>query len=471
MRTIFAWALGLLAALVSSPAAAQSVDWSGSIYSSVGTSVWKCGLGDGCPLSNYNNRNILELRLDSELASSVIARGEVGLHNVNASSVERVPDSSDINRVQPVRLRAGEVWVEGYDVLVPRFDLRVGNQRIRWGTADGYSPSDRLNPYDLEDPTRFDERLPIPGVLARYHLGDFTFSLTWMPFFVPALLAADVVEIATSEEAAGEVEIDFGADDPPRVRELRTRVVLPPQNLTEMQYAARVQWTASIADFSLGYYWGRDTLPQLSGEIIPESFFSTEEVDIIVNLRYPRMQMIAADARAPLFGGLTGWLDAAFIIPTRTRLYISEERLSDLARLNIIEEPDGDVESVIQSGKPYPTFVAGLDRTFGDLIYLNLQYLYGFIFERNPEDLHHYALLAMRLPSYDAPVEWELRGGAEATPGFDAFGWLASTSVSIRHDDVFKVSLLGLLQSGQPGSTLRLFSLLSEVRLAASAQF
>lgn len=459
----------LTIATTSAPGVAQELQWSGEVSTAVGVRVLACA--DDCPLSNYTNRNILRLRLDSELTTRVAVRGEVGLYNLNEPKVATVEDSADSRNVVPVRVRVGEAWVDGYDLLTEGLDLRVGNQRIRWGTADGYSPTDRINPYDLEDPTLFDRRLPTPAAHLRYHLGDLTFSAAWLPFFVPALLAPDVVEIATSEEAARDVDIDFGDAEPPEIRDLDTRIILPPQTLGEMQVATRIQWAAPFGDFGLGYFYGRDTLPQLSGEVIPESFFSMEEVDVIVNVRYPRLQMLAADARAPLFAGMTGWLDLGVIFPTRTRLYISEERLEDLARLNIIDEPDGDVEVEIQSGEPYVTFATGLDRSFGPHVYLNVQYLYGFLFERNPQDLHHYAIATLRIPAQDAPVEWEVRAGAEANPALDAFGWLASSRLAVRHDDALELALSAQLQDGQTGSTLALFAPLSEVRLTAAARF
>ncbi len=455
--------------LLSASASAQDVSWSGEISSAVGTGIWKCA-DSTCPLTNYNNRNVFRLKLDASITEQVVAVGELSIRNVNESTVESADDSTSVDNVQPIDLIIMNAYVEGYDVL-PGFDLKVGAQRIQWGTADGYRPTDRINAFDLQDPVYFDRRLPSVAATGTYHVGDFSFSASWIPFFTPSLLAPELVDIATSEEATDTIEVDLGDDDPPDIRNLRTRTFLPDGELNDMQYAVRAVWNAPIADFSLGYFYGRDTLPNLDGEVIPESFFSTEEIDIVATLQYPKLHMIATDARGPIAAGITGWFEMAFVIPDRTQVVITEQRLLDLQRLNIIDNVDGPVEADVQTGDPYPSFVVGLDRSFGDITYVNLQYLYGFLFERNPSDLHHYAILNLRFPSYDNWIEFDTRGGMEANPDLDAFGWLASGRLTTRFADVFRFSLLAALQNGQKDTTLRLFRPISEIRIEAGAKF
>jgi hypothetical protein len=363
--------------------------------------------------------------------------------------------------------------VEAYDFLAPGLDLRVGNQRVRWGTGDGYSPSDRLNPLDLEDPTRFDRRLATPALRIAYHVDDWTFSSTWRPLFIPSLLAPNIVEVAASSATAD--TIDLGAEvqgQVPEVNEVRTHIELPTQSLFGGSIANRVEWAAPFGDVGFGWYLGRDTLPALSGEVVPESFFEGNQVDLLVNLRYPAIQMMAIDYRSAPFGGLTAWLDAALILPERTRVFIAQSRLEDLERLNVIDQAPGrDIEVEVQSGKPYVSWVAGLDRSFGRWLYANLQYVRGFLFERNPDELHHYLLAALRVPAEDSPFEAEVRGGGETTPDLDALGLTGQLKLTYRYEDYLSFGALVLVQDGQDGTTLDAFSALSEARLEASAQF
>lgn len=465
--------IAAVAALTTSPgpAAAETLDFSGSISSTFGVHVLSCD--PDCVMLNYENRNIFELALDADLGPSVAARAGLSLRNTNRPDLGRAEDAADIANIQDLRVLVTDAWVTGYDVGVDGLDIRVGAQTQRWGTGDGFSPSDRLNPFDLSDPLYFDQRLATPAVLTSYHAGGLTFSASWMPFFVPSLISERVIRSAVSADAADDIDLDMNlSGDSPTIENVRTRVELPTQTIAESALAFRLAFAAPIADFALGYYYGRDTLPQLSGEVIPENFFSGTTTDLVVNMRYPRIQMIAAETRAPIGAAWTGWIDAALIIPNSTRVFITRSRLQDLERLGAIDEaPDEDISATIQTGEPYVNFLVGADRAIGSNLYLNFQYLHGFLFERNPEDQHHYALLTLRAPAMEAPFEIEVRGGVEANQPFDAFGFLSQLRLTYRHADRLEFTALGSVQTGQNGTTLGMFTGLSELRLKAAASF
>jgi len=454
-------------------ASAQEVEWSGEVSTALDALLFACDHGQGCELANYSNRNVLRLEVDVEPSAHTAARGEVALHNVNVPTVSRHDEVHLAEKVQPISVRMGEVWVAGYDLFAEGLDLKVGSQLVRWGTGDGYSPSDRVNPVDLEDPFFFDRRLPVPAAHLSYRFSEFGLSATWLPFFTPGLMANSVFHVAGTDVGTGAVDLQGGVSgDIPTINAVTAKVVMPDQALDESGVALRAEWASSVADFALGWFYGRDSLPQLDGEVVPENFFSGGSMDIRVTLAHPRFHMLAAEARAPLFGGLSAWADVAVFLPTRTTAFITKDRLDDLERLNAIEQaPDGDIVGVVQTGDPYVTAVAGVDITLVELLYLNLQYVHGFLFERNADDPHHYLFAAIRLPSDDRFWEVELRGGVETNQAFDAGGWLAQASVALRYDDVMKFALLGVVMDGQSGTTLSAFHELSEVRVEVSAAF
>lgn len=461
----------VVVATIAPVASAQDLRWSGSVTSAVGAQVWTCDEGP-CKLSNPNNRNVLKLGVDSTLGPQVALHADLQVRNLSESKVDGAEDAGDIDNIQPTTLRLGEMWVEAYDLGVEGLDLRVGNQTIHWGTGDGFSPADRVNPYDLEDPLFFDRRLPVPAATLGYGWGDLQLSASWLPFFTPSLLAGDLIETVTDQAADQNISFDDVEGDVPTVRGTRTRTKLPEQTVAESAFALRAEWAARFADLALGYYYGRDSLPQISGEVVPEAFFSGSEVDLLVHVRYPRLQMISAEARAPLGAGITVWTDAVLVLPSRTAAYIAKSRFEDLERLNIIDAaPDHDVQAETQTGDPYVINLAGADVTLGDLVYVNLQYVRGFLFERDDTDLHHYGTLALRLPSGDSPWVLELRGGGEAAPGFDALGWMTQLKVTSYFADYFESSLLVALQDGQDGTTLGAFRRLSEARIQVGASF
>ena len=471
------WAAGLVVGLsfglIAGSAAAQ-IGWRGRISTGVGVRLDTCQGDHGCELLDYNNRNVLGLDLTAPLGDGGGARAELAVHNLNRPNIKEAQDAGESARVVPLSLRLRQAWIEGFGVLVDDLDVRVGAQTVRWGTADGYSPSDRLNPIDLEDPTTFEERLALPGVHLAYHWGEVTLTGTWFPVFTPALLAADMFDLSGAESAYGSVDLDAAMADgtAPTVRDVGTRVRSPPTTLAEGAVGLRASWAASFGDLAVGWYRGRDAIPQVSGEVIPENLYRTNEVDVLVTLRYPRLQMVSADLRAPLWDEMTGWIDAALILPTRTTAYITASRLADLERLGVVEgAPDHDVVGEVQSSDPYLSAAVGVDATLWSKLYVNVQYLRGFVMERSADDLHHYALLTLRYPADDAPLQLELRNALEARPTFDGLGWMTHARLTLLHADRVRFGLLAALQDGADHTTMGLFHALSEVRLEVSAAF
>lgn len=471
-RRLLSGVLALVVFFSPAFAAADDVEFSGEFSSTFGVFLFTC-LPD-CEYIDHQNRNNLDLALDAELGDDVAARGAVSLRNENIPELRTVEDSADIANLQPLRIRVTDAWVEGRDLGIDGFDLRVGAQTVRWGTGDRFSPTDRLNPFDLSDPTYFDRRLATPAVHASYYRSSFTFSASWFPFFMPSLMSRRVIDTITDEEMEEDGHFADEIDgDLPEINRISTRANVPSQVLFESAVALRAEWAASWADVAAGWYLGRDHLPQLSGEVVPENFFDGETTDLIVNLAYPNLQMFAAEARVPFLESWTGWVDAALILPSRTEIFITRSRLEDLERLGAIDEaPDEDVTATTQSGDPYVNFLVGVDRSLGTAAYLNVQYLHGFLFERNPEDLHHYGLVGFNAPARFLPTfEIDIVAGVEANRSFDAFGLLNQTRLIYRPADALELSTSATVQIGQPGTTVSTFYELSEVRVGAAAFF
>lgn len=66
-------------------------------------------------------------------------------------------------------------------------NLKVGNQIVRWGKADGYSPLDNVNPEDLRDGIggrREDRKMQIPMANLEFYKGRFTIQALYIPFFI-----------------------------------------------------------------------------------------------------------------------------------------------------------------------------------------------------------------------------------------------------------------------------------------------
>lgn len=81
-----------------------------------------------------------------------------------------------------------EPWEMYFDFFFGSFDLRVGNQIVSWGTMTVMSPSDRLNPRDVNSYYWSDisgSKQPLVAIKGIYHISDLAFEFVISPFFTP----------------------------------------------------------------------------------------------------------------------------------------------------------------------------------------------------------------------------------------------------------------------------------------------
>ena len=81
------------------------------------------------------------------------------------------------------------------DILPKNFFIRVGRQIISWGKSDGVYMLDILNPFNLSNPTNFDEqynKIPTWALNANYQITSsgtlqFIYEPKYLPYFYPGL--------------------------------------------------------------------------------------------------------------------------------------------------------------------------------------------------------------------------------------------------------------------------------------------
>lgn len=476
--------------LLAAPGAADAeVAWDGEIRTELGAKLRSCPSA-GCELLDYRNLNRLWLGGRLSLGDRVASRFKLEVRNRSSPTHKSADDLGDADRVQPIDIRLRQAWVEAYDALWQDsgIDVRIGAQRIVWGVGDGWSPTDRINPFDLEDPTRFDRRLAVPAALATWHLGEsVTLSGVWLPVFTPAVLPTDHFRLTDVADADDIIDLEpHIGGDAPDIGDITTVIDRPPRTLVDGGSGAiRLAWQAPepFGDLAIGWLHGRDPVPQISGEVVPISLRAANDpdaprvADLTVHLRHPRFDMLAFEYRGPfpapyLADHVSIWADVAQIFPSRTHAFISKSRLDDLERVGAIDSaPDEDVTGQVQDGEPYTQALAGLDTELGDL-YLNLQWFHGFLIERPPQELHDYAVLALRYPAVGGVVRFHMRSALELGDAQDdELGWFTSARLSHRFADHLESALVVVWQDGRGGTTFRRFRNLSEARVEVGARF
>jgi hypothetical protein len=219
---------------------------------------------------------------------------------------------------------AGELREAYVDLRLGRLDVRTGRQILAWGRADGVNPTDNLSGQNLTllVPDDVDRRLGTTAIRASYYLGDVSVAGVWLPEF-----------------RAHEFSLPA---PPPGVSFLRDAPRWPGN-----QWALRVEQTGRAIDWSVSYFKGRDTSPDL------------DVVAGAVRLSHHQLRVLGGDMTANL-GRFGLRAEAAYV---RT------------------DDTDGRDPF---TKNPFVFVVAGADRTFGGRLNVNVQYLFRWVM-KDPE--------------------------------------------------------------------------------------
>ena len=324
------------------------------------------------------NENRLALRFDKKITNSSKFYSEVWLRNIGLPNITTSSDLYNKGIVDPYNLEIREAYIQLFGFLTKNLDLKIGRQRITWGTADKLNPTDNLNSYDLEDILDFGRHRGSDAISLNYYFNnDFSFQGVFIPFFQPANMPVGIFANAlnpTMELPQGMVL--KGSSD---------TILMPKYNLGESTVAGgKFKGMVKGVDFSLSYVWGYDGLPFATrNTFIPVDALGG--ISINSQLSFARTHIIGADL-ATSIAGFGFWTEAAAFIPEKDVIMTND--LSAFYPMSPI--PVTQDSLILDKTKPYIKFVVGGDYNFADGSYLNFQYLHGFIHERGNENLNDY---------------------------------------------------------------------------------
>jgi hypothetical protein len=374
----------------------------------VGT--WYAPLGNDPGFSR--NQNLLKGRIQG--------RGDQARLMIDADLVLMgFPDTIDSTwalsrreRIDPFRYEVHEAYGEAYDVLIPKLDLRVGQQKIQWGVGDQFNPTNNLNADDLEDPLLFGDQLGNVMVRADYTpIPALTFAAVAVPVFKPALLPGTgdialgltdripVMDGRLRRELFYANELVNDTFGYPTVVE-GVSPVLPDNTLKNMQWMLRMGAQLGMHDVALSWYDGRFDFPVATGNHTRledgEQCNPNDAEDCINGLlqttaqvSYPKMQVAGLNATGEVnpFGWIhdailpLGYrLELAWIRPEATRMRVTQDALA----LPIPQEAGEYDYRLAGGGRPltaadgsFLKWALGLDYTFGSHLYMNAQWVHG----------------------------------------------------------------------------------------------
>jgi hypothetical protein len=139
------------------------------------------------------------------------------------------------------------------------FNLKLGNQVIRWGKTDAYSPLDNLNPEDLRDDLsgrREERKLPIPMAGLEVYVGNFTISGVFIPFFVESKYDLLGTDWAVLGRADGITTIEEDPSD----------------SLKNSEGGIRLSGITGPLDWAFSWLYAREDLPTPDTLDVPVEF-------------------------------------------------------------------------------------------------------------------------------------------------------------------------------------------------------
>jgi len=334
------------------------------------------------------NENRLTLNFEKKITDNSKFYSEVWLRNIGLPNINSSADLYNKNIVDPYNLEVREAYVQLFGFLNENLDVKIGRQRITWGTADKLNPTDNLNPYDMEDVLDFGRHRGSDAVSFDYYFNsEFSLQGAYIPFFQPANMPVGIFANALNPS----MELPQGMI----LRGFNDQIEMPKYNLSESSTAGlKFKGFAAGFDFSLSYVWGRDGMPiGIYNTFTPVD--ASGGININSDLSFYRTHIFGADLAGSI-GGVGVWAEAAAFLPENKVIMTN-----DLSAMYAL--PTGSVtqDSVMLEKEAYVKFVLGADYNFANGTYLNVQYLHGFINERGTDNLNDYFFVQLERKFFD----------------------------------------------------------------------
>jgi len=366
------------------------------------------------------NENRIRAALTAKLGERVRAVADVEMVTFGFSDLTDIDSATLRPRVDPYYFEFHAAYIDINNLFgsyIPRFDLRIGRQTVPWGSADKFNPIANVNTLDLSDPLLFGRALANNMVRADWNpIGDLTFTAVLVPVFRPAQLprtaplalldplrpapiADQDVRAALDQERAIYVPStnpSTGITSPaPGTLSVVADVLQPELSAANMQFGFRTAWKVFDQDMGISYYRGRFGIPVPAWSVSTGDLFKNLTRTAVV---YPRMDVLGVEMAGSILklGGIGYWIEAAVYFPGEVSLglydaitdpstikpieYLPEPSLG--RNLRYIRLPGTQVSRpVVVESTPFVKATLGVDYTIAGRVYLNVQYVHGFIDE------------------------------------------------------------------------------------------
>ncbi len=339
---------------------------------------------------NWNwawNENRLDLKLEKKVAQNSKFYSEIWLRNIGLPQYYSLSELYNKNITDPWNLEIRQAYVSVFGLLNGKLDLTVGKQIMSWGTADKFNPTNNLNPYDYEDVLDFGRKRGVLAAKADFYINsDNYIEAVFMPFFKPIGMPVGVFANAFNSQSLtlpDNVSLHSSTDS-----------VIEPSYSFKNSFSAGIRFKGFLAnfDYSLSYVYGYDYMPTQKTSDIFLSVRSlnplTFNADINTDLNFYRQHIIGADFAGNI-GNVGVWGEAALFIAAKD----VDWTITSYYPAFLGGQTSTKDSVLFAKNKPYIKYVLGADYTFGNGIYVNAQFIHGFLHERWQGQLNDYLVV------------------------------------------------------------------------------
>ena len=412
------------------------------------------------------NENTLGLKVKAFPVPSVSLTGSVEFVTLGTDERLTVEQQQDRTQVEPYEIRIDEAFIHTSNFVIDNLDIKVGKQRIQWGTGDQFNPTDNLNPDNFHDPLDFGEKLATVSAQAVYYAGPVTLTAVFLPMARPSLLpVTDARPIFEKmfEKLVPEFDIDTGNSDVDaifdslmvgaiqnaKIDDISIYYEQVEPRASNMSGAFKVATNLGPIDMSMSYayVWDDFGVPKrINIYVDPLSSGTTvliDKVDVEVHNAFYRMHVIGADFAASIPVLEIGmWGEGAYFIPEPfdTEYFLDLEEGVNF----IISEYSGeDFYDGVVIAKDHPLddhyfkYVVGVDYTFPGAWYINAQFVRGLPNDNTAELIDHYAFAGIDKPFLNDTIKPRIFAGMD----FEDESWILYPQIFFYPNDSMEITI------------------------------
>ena len=292
----------------------------------------------------------LQLKFDRNDEDNFSLHGEFWAMENHLDDPEIVLAASEGENNSDVLLR--EAYISG---RFGALEFNIGKMILNWGRADYINPVDIVNPEDFSEfytLEKMEIKIPVLLFNGRFFYNNFTFDIVWIPFFENSIFPTSGPW--TPKEICGIGQ--FMAGNPYRI-DLGVKKNADQLNTDHSEIAFRATTITDFIDFGFVYFSGYNDQGGIKLSVDDKSTILFESV-------YHRYNGIGCDFAIMLKGyGIRGEFFYRDEIP--------QPVISKLGLQNVLTS---DFQGII-----------GVDKSYGDNLYINCQYIYKKINDYNSQ--------------------------------------------------------------------------------------